>query len=456
MRVHHFGYMVKDLEKTGELLVHLGFSPQSGRIFDAVRQIHLRFYEKDGALIELISPASGESRYASMLSTRRNMIYHICYESSHVAEDVEKLRAAGFRPAEDAGKAVGLGGRKAIFLFHPHMGVIELVPTWEETYSSLAERIDVGRCILYEDIREQIPEEDWGAFVRALSARTGKRPALIYGNCHISVLSQFLMRSASFRERYYLITLPPVFDMDRLGIGGIPASLLGAIELFLYQNIGKENIYGPQWATDRFVEKTTPECVRVSFPNTVFYGYFPQEGGRHDTIIKNQVNMVPMFCGDNFIDEAYRRTGSIRETIRMLRDENAVGEELVTKNLRKAFRMLELQDYGCSISMRDYVQSHYRERYLFTEPKHPCNMFFYEMANRILGYLGLEEDVLRDGYEEQYTLSTINRLLYPAVIRHLGLEFTVSDYYIDRRLTEQRFSFEEFIEVYIRNTTELG
>lgn len=292
-----------------------------------------------------------------------------------------------------------------------------------------------------------------GLFIRAFAGRLGKQIAVVYGNCHFHVLVRYLLCAPAFTEQYCLVVIPPVFDMEELGIEKISETLLAGSDLIIYQLIRHENLYGAQWSTDELLPRLPEKCVRICIPNTVFFGYFPQEGPRADTILKNPVNHVPMFCGDKFIDTVFRRYRSIWQTVDILRSPDFLTEEQVSRNLFRAFRMLEMQDLGCDIPMRDFVIREYRQQCLFTEPKHPCNIFFREMAERILRRLGLSEQIRNaEKLDREETLSTINRLFYPSVIKHLGLKFTRDSYYCDRRLTEQKLSFGEFIELYIRNT----
>ena len=292
-----------------------------------------------------------------------------------------------------------------------------------------------------------------GRFIKLFAAGCGKQIALVYGNCHFHVLTRYLLRAPAFTQRYCLVVIPPVFEMEELEIRTISESLLENTDLIIYQQIRQENLYGAQWSTEELLSRLPRTCIRICIPNTVFFGYFPQEGPRHDTILKNQINRVPMFCGDKYIDAVYQSSRSIRQTVAVLSSPDYLSEDQVAKNLNRSFRILELQDLGCDIPMRDFVIREFRRQHLFTEPKHPTNPFFREMSERILRKIGLSDRLCDpESLDKEDTLSTINRLLYPSVIKHLGLQFDCDSYYCDRRLTNQKLSFAEFIELYIRNT----
>lgn len=283
----------------------------------------------------------------------------------------------------------------------------------------------------------------------------GKKLAALYGNCHMEILDIYLRESPEFMREYCIIVLPAIFEMKSAGITSLDEFFLKSIDLLIYQEIGEDNKFGPQWATSKVITTLKPERQRICIPNSVFMGYFPQETMRHDTIIKNQINFVPMFCGDKYIDFEYAKTSSIKKTILNLKNPDHPMIKDLDNNLNMSFRLLEMQDAGCDIPMKDYVVDKYRDICLFTEPKHPTNIFFHEMADRILSVLGMDKLYNVIDLDNQDGLSTINRLFYPAVIKGLDLKFEVHDYYIDKRLTVQKFTFDEFIEVYIRNTSEM-
>lgn len=306
----------------------------------------------------------------------------------------------------------------------------------------------------YTDLIQNYSGDDLQNFLDGIKA-TGKKIVSLYGNCHMEALAMYLKESSDFLKEYYLIELPVIFEMGKAGIVKLDEIFLNSLDLLIYQNIDEDNKFGPQWATDKMITSFSRECLRLIVPNMVFNGYYPQEGRRHNTIIKNMVNFVPMFAGDKYIDNEYKKTKSIKKTIENLKAIDFIGEEEIKSNLKKSFRLLEMQDEGCDIQMRDFVIANYKDKYLFSEPKHPANIFFHEMADRILLRLRLPKLPAEVALDKAYYLSTINRLMYPAVIHGLEIKFQVNSYYIDRRLTEQRFSFEEFVEVYIRNTSEM-
>lgn len=451
MKIHHFGYLVKNGKKSEQIFSELGYEKRDEWVKDEKREVNILFMEKDGCLIELIEPEDHHSAYYPLLSRYKNTVYHICYETDNYKETDKQLRDMGVVCFQKTEEAIALQRNLVAFYMHPHMGMIEILV--RSGHTGLQDGEQTEGIFSYEILKKKYGDKILGEHLFSVAQRRKKQIAAVYGNCHFHVITKYLSKAPDFLKNYILVFIPPVFDMEKLGICHISEFLLEHLDLLIYQNINHDNLYGAQWSTEEILKRVPEECVRICVPNTVFFGYFPQEGRRRNTILKNRINQVPMFCGDKYIDKVFAEKMSISKTIECLSDKEAIPENDILSNLKKSFRMLEIQDMGCHIPMKDYVEGNYQKKYLFTEPKHPANCFFREMTERILRYLKLDDEIQNaDELDQENTLSTINRLLYPSVKKVLKLDFTVTEYYCDRRLTEQKLNFAEFIEVYIRNT----
>ena len=96
MKVHHIGYLVKKLEKAAEEFEKLGYVRLGEITPDPHRKIDILFLEKDGYVVELVSPNAPDSVVSGLLKTYKNAPYHICYECTDFQEDLERLAANGY------------------------------------------------------------------------------------------------------------------------------------------------------------------------------------------------------------------------------------------------------------------------------------------------------------------------------------------------------------------------
>lgn len=127
MKIHHIGYLVKDIYKSKTDFENLGYQEIQQIAFDSLRQINISFVEKDGYVIELISPANKESEFNKLLKRFKNTSYHICYESDNFELDIKKLEQMGYLMFKPPEIAPVLSDKNVCFLINLNIGMIELL-----------------------------------------------------------------------------------------------------------------------------------------------------------------------------------------------------------------------------------------------------------------------------------------------------------------------------------------
>lgn len=137
MRVHHIGYLVKKIEKAADSFAELGFVRVGEMTHDESRRVDILFVEKDGYLVELVSPYSPDSVVANLIKTYKNAPYHLCYEAEDFSADLAWLEANGYIRIDEPTPAPALAGRRVAFFMNPVLGMLEL-----------AEQASDGGCAL--------------------------------------------------------------------------------------------------------------------------------------------------------------------------------------------------------------------------------------------------------------------------------------------------------------------
>lgn len=128
MKVHHIGYLIKDINNAVQEFQNLGYKIYSETSYDTYRDIDICFMEKDGYLVELISPKSEKSVVYNLLKKIGNSPYHICYTSENIEQDVAELRERGYIVMGDLCPAPCIGqDASVIFLYNKFIGIIELL-----------------------------------------------------------------------------------------------------------------------------------------------------------------------------------------------------------------------------------------------------------------------------------------------------------------------------------------
>lgn len=125
MKIHHIGYLVKDLPGAAEEFRRLGYD--GGAVTrDGSRGVDICFLEKDGCRVELVSPYREDSVVSGLMKRYKNSPYHICYASADMEGDVAQLEASGYVKMGMPEEAPAIGGRKTVFLMNEKLGMIEV------------------------------------------------------------------------------------------------------------------------------------------------------------------------------------------------------------------------------------------------------------------------------------------------------------------------------------------
>lgn len=127
MKIHHVGYLVRKIDRAIHEFEELGFQVTQETVLDEYRKIDICFLEKDGYVIELVSPVSKDSVVHDLLKKVGNSPYHICYETENFDADLESLQQQKYVLCSEKHEAVAIGGKNVCFLVHPYLGMIELV-----------------------------------------------------------------------------------------------------------------------------------------------------------------------------------------------------------------------------------------------------------------------------------------------------------------------------------------
>jgi methylmalonyl-CoA/ethylmalonyl-CoA epimerase len=126
---HHIGILTASIKSSLPLYENAGFT-STDIVYDPIQDVHICFSSKTGEpLLELIEPASEQSKVIATLQKKGPGPYHTCYETSHLSESIQKLKKMNFILISKPEVAVALDQRLICFLFHKEIGLIELVET---------------------------------------------------------------------------------------------------------------------------------------------------------------------------------------------------------------------------------------------------------------------------------------------------------------------------------------
>ena len=129
--VNHIGYAVRDIQKTAQSFLNAGWH-LSDIIEEEVQHAKIAFLTKEGfPNIEFVAPLKEDepSPVDTYLQKIGCCTYHVCYDVDDIEQSVEDLFDEGFQPLFEPVESVAMHGRRICYLYHLHIGLIELVST---------------------------------------------------------------------------------------------------------------------------------------------------------------------------------------------------------------------------------------------------------------------------------------------------------------------------------------
>lgn len=131
MKIHHIGYVVKEINKSIQEFTNLGYNLMS-QIIDKNRNISIVFMKNENYVIELISPINHKSPVEKILNKSGPTPYHICYKCENIEEKILELKQKGWILIKKKEKAIAIENNYVAFLYHKDLGMIELVEIIEK------------------------------------------------------------------------------------------------------------------------------------------------------------------------------------------------------------------------------------------------------------------------------------------------------------------------------------
>lgn len=129
--VNHIGYAVRDIQKTAQSYLAAGWS-LSDVYEEEIQHTKIAFLTKTGfPKIELVAPLKeGEPSPVDVYLQKIGCCtYHVCYDVDNIEQAIEDLFDEGFKPLFEPVESVAMNGHKICYLYHLHVGLIELVST---------------------------------------------------------------------------------------------------------------------------------------------------------------------------------------------------------------------------------------------------------------------------------------------------------------------------------------
>jgi len=127
-RLHHVGYLVRDLSAAQEFVDRLGYRIESDVIEDPVQTAFVQLIRQPDTAcwLELVMPNGSESKLAKALS-KGGGLHHLCYEVNDIVRACDHLRGQAMLTLSNPVAAAAFPGRQIAWLMDRGALLIELL-----------------------------------------------------------------------------------------------------------------------------------------------------------------------------------------------------------------------------------------------------------------------------------------------------------------------------------------
>lgn len=127
LQFHHFGIACKEIDKTADAYVQLGYS-KGETVLDPLQNINICFLtHSEMPLIELLSPVDENSPIVKILEKNGVTPYHTCYAVDDLDMAINVCKRLRYIVVSKPKEACAINGHRVVFLYNVNMGLIELV-----------------------------------------------------------------------------------------------------------------------------------------------------------------------------------------------------------------------------------------------------------------------------------------------------------------------------------------
>lgn len=290
----------------------------------------------------------------------------------------------------------------------------------------------------------------------------GKDLAILYGNCHMDILAEYLKNNPEFDRKFEIRIHHIYIDNEK----NIRDEEINQCRLLIIQDIQNENFLKVD-GKDEIINKFELNCQIIIVPNLFGCNLFwPQlrsgkvrerkrawekhigENRIREIDDMYQLNIIrSMDYDDEYIESVFEKE-SVSEIVKSILENDLYRKDDILDNFKKQMMKIQEREKNCSIKIADYIWENYQNIQLFYEPTHPTNALIIEKGKRILKILGIPEfdceiESKMDGYE---------LIIYGCVRKALGLKF--SQKYIRKHQKEctlhgYAMDITDYVEAYV-------
>jgi hypothetical protein len=267
-----------------------------------------------------------------------------------------------------------------------------------------------------------------------------KGTCFIYANCQGAGIRNFLCLSRDFSRRFHVETF------SNWEARPFPARRLSACDLLIHQPTADRGDLAPSTGAMRAALR--PGALSVSFPYLYFNGFWPfhERSGNADT--GKCFPRERHYYADSMLDRLARTELPVQRVVKIYLGLDFTGDYDVRAGCRASLRYQEEKEQSLDVVSHDLVAALWRKKRLFLTVRHPTNLLYYLVANRILEKIGLPalDAGLFAAAPSPYAVA-YEHPIHPCIADVLGLSWLGED--PRYMIWGEAFSYPEYLADYV-------
>lgn len=296
----------------------------------------------------------------------------------------------------------------------------------------------------------------------ATAIYSGKKIALLYGNCVLRDIHKCLVQVTSFIEEYACV-FTQLERAQTIVVNRLLYYMKDICDLYVYtpKVLDRDSAYSVS------VDELPEDCKVVSVSNLLLTAYWPEVNystqidnkwylhsynASRDAIFYHTVYRYEDYNINRMLAEGKNAT----EIVESLSADNFYSEKEVQKNLDYSLKLVDMAEKRVDITMADFILANYQKIMLYQNRAHPNACIIWEYVRRLLRNIDLAdaEATCLERKSPKYVHHGGDVPIYPSVARYLQLDFVeeATKYEVMTGNGVVLMSFREYIEHYVEYT----
>lgn len=252
----------------------------------------------------------------------------------------------------------------------------------------------------------------------------GKKIVVLYGNCHTTIISQFLNSCPEFLKKHIIYPVKPIHTIDTPSYFDEP--IFENCDIFIHQSIRLKNFYGEAYASENVIKRLNPNCQVISIPNVYQLPicFFPQYIREKNFCSRDKSTI---FFRDVVLDEAYIKGAGVKEILKIYNNVQLFPEKVLSEKFNDFCVKVKSREADWDIKVLDYIINNYQTTQLFYDPNHPTNELLIYITMELLRHMGIkfDETIIKNADVEK--LDSYEMPILPSVKEYFCMTFDCNE-----------------------------